>query len=84
MVNDVRGPVCPIKANHLTLPTTGALAASAFLIGAAATTSAHRILYDNATGLLAYDSDGNGAAAAIAVATITSGLALTSSQFTVT
>jgi Ca2+-binding RTX toxin-like protein len=66
------------------LATTGALAASAFRSGAAATTADHRILYDSTTGLLSYDSDGNGAAGAIVFATLTPGLALTNSQFTVT
>jgi Ca2+-binding RTX toxin-like protein len=68
------------------LPTTGPLAASAFRIGTAATDGNQRILYDNATGVLAYDSDGIGATAAIAFATITPGLALTitSSSFSVT
>ena len=62
----------------------GSLAASAFFIGAAATTSAHRILYNVRTCLLAYDSDGNGAAAAVAFAKLTPGLALTSNQFSIT
>jgi Ca2+-binding RTX toxin-like protein len=66
------------------LTITGPLAASAFVIDAAATTSAHSILYDTSTGALAYDSDGNGATAAIAFATLSSNLFLTSSQFTVT
>jgi Ca2+-binding RTX toxin-like protein len=66
------------------LPTPGPLAASAFFIGAAATSSDHRLLYNNATGLLTYDADGNGTAAAIAFATLSPGLALTSASFTVT
>jgi Ca2+-binding RTX toxin-like protein len=66
------------------LTTTGTLAPSAFFIGAAATTADHRILYNSATGLLAYDADGNGMAAAIAFATLSPGLALTSASFTVT
>jgi Ca2+-binding RTX toxin-like protein len=66
------------------LPSTGSLAASAFLIGAAATTASQRILYNSATGALSYDSDGNGAAAAVAFATLTPGLALISTSFTVT
>ena len=66
------------------LPTTGPLAASSFLIGTAATNGSQRILYNSATGLLSYDSDGNGAVAAIAFATITPGLPLNSTYFTVT
>jgi Ca2+-binding RTX toxin-like protein len=48
------------------LHTTGTLVASAFFFGADATTSSHRILYNASTGLLAYESDGNGIGAAIA------------------
>ncbi|MCP9833044.1 MULTISPECIES: FG-GAP-like repeat-containing protein [unclassified Cyanobium] len=67
------------------LPTAGTLAASAFVIGTAATNGSQRILYHSATGLLSYDADGNGTAAtAVAFATLTPGLALTSSQFSVT
>jgi hypothetical protein len=44
------------------------------------------ILSNGATGLLAYDADGNGngAGAAVGFAALTPGLLLTSSQFTVT
>ncbi|WP_457767705.1 calcium-binding protein [Cyanobium sp. ULC084] len=66
------------------LATPGALAASAFGLGATATTAAQRILYNSATGLLAYDANGNGAGAAIGFAQLATGLALTSSQFTIT
>ena len=41
----------------------GDLAARRFHAGTAATTAAHRIIYDISTGNLYYDSDGNGAAA---------------------
>ncbi|MFN6340070.1 MAG: putative Ig domain-containing protein, partial [Cyanobacteriota bacterium] len=41
------------------LPITGTLAATAFLLGSAATTSAHRILYNSLTGDLLYDPDGS-------------------------
>jgi Ca2+-binding RTX toxin-like protein len=66
-----------------TLTTTGILAASAFFMGGAATTAAQRILYNDASGLLSYDSDGDGATAAIAFARLSTGLDLTSSAFTV-
>ncbi|WP_255147946.1 calcium-binding protein [Synechococcus sp. ATX 2A4] len=65
------------------LPTTGTLAPAAFRSGATATTAAHRILYNSATGLLTYDSDGNGANPAIAFATLSPGLALSSANFIV-
>jgi Ca2+-binding RTX toxin-like protein len=66
------------------LPLTGTLAPAAFRIGATATTAAHRILYNSPTGLLSYDSDGNGGNTAIAFATLTPGLALTNASFIVT
>ena len=37
----------------------GALAASAFHVGAAATEDEHRIIYNSATGALTFDSNGN-------------------------
>ena len=65
------------------LTTTGILAASAFFMGGAATTAEQRILYNSANGLLSYDSDGDGATAAIAFATLSPALALTSNQLLV-
>jgi Ca2+-binding RTX toxin-like protein len=65
------------------LATTGTLASSAFRIGAAATTTAHRILYDPATGYLRYDPDGTGPAAARRFATLTTKPAVTRTDFVV-
>jgi Ca2+-binding RTX toxin-like protein len=48
----------------------GALAPGAFVIGTAAQDADDRILYDNATGALYFDADGNGAAAALQFATL--------------
>lgn len=64
----------------------GSLKASAFSIGTMATRPAHRILYDNATGTLSYDSDGSGIAGATVFARLSAGLAgvLTAECFTVT
>lgn len=59
----------------------GALAANAFVIGSAATTAEHRIIYDATTGALFYDADGDGAGAAVQFATLGTGLALTSADF---
>ena len=61
----------------------GALAASAFAQGSAATSSAHRIVYDSATGQIFYDSDGSGSSAAVLFATVTAGTALTASSFVI-
>jgi serralysin len=63
--------------------TSGALAASAFKIGTAASTADQHILYDKATGALLYDVDGSGAAAAIKFATMAAGAALTADHFLV-
>ncbi|MCP1470897.1 serralysin [Sphingobium sp. OAS761] len=60
---------------------TGTLAASAFVIGAAAADASDRIIYNSATGDLFYDSDGTGAAAAVLVAHMSSGLAMTNAEF---
>jgi T5SS/PEP-CTERM-associated repeat protein len=59
----------------------GALDASAFHVGAAATDGAHRIIYDDVTGALYFDPDGDGAGAAILFANLTPGLALTETDF---
>jgi len=44
------------------------------LVYSAATTSAHRIIYNNVTGILTYDSNGSLAGGAIAFAKLSSGL----------
>ena len=59
----------------------GTLALGAFVIGAAASDAGDRIVYNSGTGALLYDSDGNGAAAAIRFATLNPGLALTNNNF---
>jgi Ca2+-binding RTX toxin-like protein len=65
------------------LSTTGTLAAAAFRLGTAASTAAHRIIYDPATGHLYYDRDGNGPAAKVRFATLTTKPALTRADFVV-
>jgi Ca2+-binding RTX toxin-like protein len=62
------------------LTVAGPLAATAFATGAA-TTAAHRVIYNSATGQLLYDADGNGAGAAVHFATLSTGLAMTAADF---
>lgn len=54
-----------------------------FVTGPEATDSLDRIIYDDATGALYYDSDGDGAAAAVQFAQLSTGLTLTSADFQV-
>ena len=57
------------------------LAASAFFIGAGASTVDHRIIYNSASGALLFDTDGSGASAAVQFATLAPSLALTAADF---
>ena len=61
--------------------STGYLASSAFYTGAAAHDATDRIIYNPATGGLSYDADGNGAAAPVQIAQLSTGLNLTASDF---
>jgi Ca2+-binding RTX toxin-like protein len=61
----------------------GNIAAGEFVIGSAAQDANDRIIYDNATGALLYDSDGVGGATAIQFAELNPGLALTHNDFLV-
>lgn len=65
------------------LPTTGTLAPTAFKLGTAASTAAHRIIYDQATGSVYYDQDGTGATAKVKFATFTTKPTLTNADFVV-
>ena len=65
------------------LSTAGTLPAAAFGLGAAATAAADRILYDSATGILRYDSDGTGPDAAVRFGTLLNGAAVTNADFVV-
>ncbi|QRM28126.1 calcium-binding protein [Microvirga sp. VF16] len=57
------------------------VSASAFTIGAAASSSAHRLVYNGATGALSYDADGVGGVAQVQFATLAKNLALTAHSF---
>ncbi|WP_052954627.1 calcium-binding protein [Microvirga vignae] len=59
----------------------GTLATAAFRLGAAAGTADQKILYDRGTGALWFDADGSGAGAAVKLATIGAGKALTAADF---
>ena len=59
----------------------GALAKTAFWSGHDAKDSNDRIGYDKKTGAVFYDNDGNGAHAAIQVATLTKNLKMTAADF---
>ena len=61
----------------------GAFNAGAFVIGAAAADANDRIIYNQATGQLFYDADGNGAGAAILFATLQGAPLLIASDFQV-
>jgi len=71
------------NAVFTTLTSTGTLAATAFGTGPVATTAAQRILYDQNTGALAYDPDGNGATAPVHFATLTTRPTLANVDFVV-
>jgi serralysin len=62
---------------------TGALADDRFVLGTTAFDGNDNILYDAGSGALYYDSDGNGAAAAVQFAEVTPGLALTHADFAI-
>jgi mono/diheme cytochrome c family protein len=66
-----------------TLTSNGTLAASAFANGIVASGAAVRIVYDPATGILRYDSDGSGPAAAVRFARLTTAPVVTNADFTV-
>ena len=61
----------------------GNISAGEFVIGAAALDANDRIIYDDTTGALFYDSDGVGGTAQIHFATLSTGLALTNLDFLV-
>jgi Ca2+-binding RTX toxin-like protein len=73
------------KAIFTTLTTPGVLATEAFKIlgNGGVEDSTDHILYNTATGALSYDTDGSGAGAAIQIAILGKGLAMTHADFIV-
>jgi Ca2+-binding RTX toxin-like protein len=65
------------------LSAASGLLAGQFRIGTAAQDADDHIIYDNASGALFYDSDGNGAASQVRFASLSAGLALTHLDFLV-
>ena len=65
------------------LKTTGTLAAGQFRVGSQATDTNDFIIYNKTAGTLLYDADGNGAASATQIATLSAGLDLTNADIVV-
>jgi len=65
------------------LTATGPLAAGQFKVGAQAADANDFIVYNNATGALLYDADGNGANSAVQIATVGVGLSMTNTDIVV-
>ena len=65
------------------LTTAGPLAANQFVIGTQAIDNNDFVIYNDATGSLLYDADGNGAGAAIEIAGVGVGFAMTNADIVV-
>jgi Ca2+-binding RTX toxin-like protein len=62
---------------------TGGLDASAFRLGTSAADASDRVVYDQASGFIYYDADGNGAGQQVLFARVAAGTALTNADFSV-
>lgn len=62
---------------------TGTLAPSQFRVGTQAQDGNDFVIYNNVTGALLYDTNGSGSGAAVQIATLSAGLALTNADFIV-
>ncbi|EIM26073.1 PD40 domain-containing protein [Microvirga lotononidis] len=69
------------KVGKGTLSKPGKLSKNAFYKGAAAHDSDDRIIYDPKKGVLYYDADGNGAGAAVKIASLSQKLKMTAADF---
>ena len=78
---DVPSDTIRLEDSIFTTLSTGILAVAAFFIGASAHDADDRIIYNSATGALIYDSNGNVAGGDTQFAQLTTGLALTNSDF---
>lgn len=74
-----------IRLDHLVFSglATGALAASAFVVGTAAATGSQHVIYDTAAGALYFDADGVGGAAQVKFATVSANLSISAADFSV-
>jgi Ca2+-binding RTX toxin-like protein len=71
------------NAAYTKLTTTGTLVAGQFRIDSKALDANDFVIYNKVTGALLYDADGNGAVAAVQIATIGVGLAMTNADIVV-
>lgn len=69
------------NAVFLGLGQDGQLNSDFFTVGKTALDANDRLIYNDANGVLSYDADGSGIGAAVHIATLTSGLNLSSSDF---
>jgi len=71
------------SSGFVTIGGPGTLAATRFTIGAAATTADQRFIYNSSNGNLWFDSDGLGGTAQVQIAQLSTGLALSNTNFIV-
>jgi Ca2+-binding RTX toxin-like protein len=71
------------SSGFATIGGLGALAATRFTIGAAATTASQRFIYNSINGNLWFDSDGTGVTAQVQIAQLSTGLALSNTNFNI-
>jgi len=65
------------------LTTAGTLTTAQFRVGTQALDANDFVIYNNVTGALLYDANGNGAGAAVQIATLSAGLAMTNADIVV-